>query len=83
LRIPEEVRPPTILAKANALYRELKATENERSGLARLSRDPVLEAEHRCMLPPDRRKDDPLDVSLLIATARIDDADTAAAAWRQ
>jgi membrane glycosyltransferase len=82
LCIPEEGQPPTILAKANALHRELKAIEDEEeSGLARLSRDPVLAEEHRRMLPLARRKGDPIDVSLLIALARIEEADTATAAW--
>ena len=81
LRIPEEVQPPTILAKANALYRELKAIEAEQSGLGRLSRDPVLAEEHRRMLPPPRRKGDPIDISLLIAMARTEDVNSAAAAW--
>ena len=34
------------------------------------------------MLPPARRKgQDPIDVPLLIALARIEEADSAAAAW--
>ena len=83
LRIPEEARPPTTLAEANTLYRELKAAEGlEESGIARLARDPVLAAQHRRMLPPARRKGhDPIDVPLLIARTRIEEADTAAAAW--
>jgi membrane glycosyltransferase len=53
LRIPEEARPPATLAKANTLYRELRAIEGQdESGLARLARDPVLLEEHRRMLPP-------------------------------
>ena len=83
LLIPEEVQPPTILTKANALYRQLKEAERlEETGLARLTRDPALVKEHRCMLPPPRRKgQDPIDVPLLIALTRIQEADTAAAAW--
>jgi membrane glycosyltransferase len=85
LRISEEVQPPAILADANALYRELKANEGvAESGLARLARDPVLAEEHRRMLPAPRRKgQDPIDVALLIALARIEEADTAAAAWSE
>ena len=83
LRIPEEVRPPATLARANTLFPELKAIEGgEESGLDRLARDPMLLQEHRRMLPPPRRKrQDPIDVPLLIARARIEEADTAAAAW--
>ncbi|HLJ06159.1 MAG TPA: glucans biosynthesis glucosyltransferase MdoH, partial [Acetobacteraceae bacterium] len=83
LLIPEEVQPLTILAKANALYRELKEAERVvESGLARLMRDTVLMKEHLRMLPPPRRKgQDPIDVPLLIALTRIAEADTAGAAW--
>jgi membrane glycosyltransferase len=83
LRIPEEARPPDTLAKANTLHQELKAIEGlGESGLARLARDPVLAEEHRRMLPPQRRRgQDPIDVPLLIALTRIEEADTAAAAW--
>jgi membrane glycosyltransferase len=83
LRIPEEARPPSTLAEANILYRELTALDGpEESGLARLARDPVLAEEHRRMLPPPRRKGhDPIDVPLLIALTRIEETDTAAAAW--
>jgi membrane glycosyltransferase len=83
LLIPEEVRPPVVLANANAFYRELKASEGgEESGLARLAGDPTLLREHRRMLPPPRRRgQDPVDVPLLIALARIEETDTAPAAW--
>jgi membrane glycosyltransferase len=83
LRIPEEARPPATLAEANTLYRELTALESlEESGLARLAHDPVLAEEHRRMLPPPRRKgQDPIDVPLLIALTRIEEAETATAAW--
>lgn len=82
LRIPEEVRPPAALGQAVALFHGLKETEGlDESGLTRL-RDPALAEQHRHMLaPPRRRGHDPLDVSLLIALARIEEADTATAAW--
>lgn len=81
LRIPEEVRPPAALEQAVSLFRELKKTALDESGLARLL-DPVLAEEHRRMLPPPRRRGrDPIDVPLLIAFAHIEDADTAVAAW--
>jgi membrane glycosyltransferase len=83
LRIPEEVQPPAALAQAGSLYRDLKATEElGESALDRLVGDPILAGAHRHMLPPPRRRgQDPIDVSLLIALAHIDEADTAAAAW--
>jgi membrane glycosyltransferase len=83
LLTPEEVRPPAILATAGALYRELKETEEPTgSGLGRLVSDPILAEEHRRMLPPPRQKgQDPIDVPLLIALARIDEAETGVSAW--
>ena len=82
LSIPEEVQPPAILARANSLYRELKPLQNDaESALARLARDPILREEHARMLPPPRRKGDPIDVPLLVAIARIEEADNAGAAW--
>ena len=83
LRIPEEVRPPATLANSNALYQELKAAEAvEEGALARLVRDPLLAEAHSRMLPPPRKRgQDPIDVPLLVAVARIEEADTAITAW--
>jgi len=80
LRIPEEIQPPATLANSNALYHELKTMEPpEESGLARLVRDPALAEEHRRM--PRQKGQDAINVPLLIAIARIEEADTAVAAW--
>jgi membrane glycosyltransferase len=83
LQTPEELRPPPALAQAGSFYRELKDAEAaDENALTRLHRDPVLAAEHRRMLPPARRRgQDPIDVPLLTALARIEDADTATDAW--
>ena len=83
LRIPEELRPPVALAQAGFLYRELQATEPlGESAIARLARDPILAEAHRHMLPPPRRRgQDPIDVSLLVALAHLDEANTAIVAW--
>lgn len=83
LRIPEEVRPPAALARAIELYRQLKKPEGTgESALARLIGDPALAEAHLRMLPPPQRKGTkPIDVPLLVALARIDEADTATAAW--
>jgi membrane glycosyltransferase len=83
LRTPEELHPPAALAQAGSFYRALKDAEgSEENALTRLYRDPVLAAEHRRMLPPTRRRgQDPIDVPLLIALARIEEADTATDAW--
>lgn len=83
LHTPEEVRPPTVLAQANSLYRQLKEAEQVGdNALTRLSRDTLLAEAHRRMLPPPRRRgQDPIDVPLLIALAHIADADTSLEAW--
>jgi len=52
------------------------------NAFARLARDPTLADEHRRMsTAPRRRGQDPIDVPLLIAMARLDEADTGVAAW--
>jgi membrane glycosyltransferase len=83
LQIPEEVRPPAALAQAGSLCRELENAEQlGDGGLARLRRDPFLAEAHRHMLPAPRpRGQGPIDVPLLIALARIADADTGVEAW--
>lgn len=83
LRTPEEVGPPTALARANSLYRQLKDAEQVGdNALNRLRHDALLAEAHRRMLPPPRRRgQDPIDVPLLIALAQIADADTSLEAW--
>jgi membrane glycosyltransferase len=83
LLTPEEVRPPVALVQTGSLYRELKGAENlPENAFARLARDPTLADEHRRMsTAPRRRGQDPIDVPLLIAMARLDEADTGVAAW--
>jgi membrane glycosyltransferase len=83
LHTPEEARPPAVLARANSLYRQLKEAEQVGdNAITRLSRDTLLAEAHRRMLPPPRRRrQDPIDVPLLIALAHIADADTALEAW--
>ena len=83
LHTPEEARPPSVLAQADSLYRQLKEAEQVGdNALTRLSRDTLLAEAHRRMLPPPRRRGrDPIDVPLLIALAHIADADTSLEAW--
>jgi membrane glycosyltransferase len=83
LRIPEEVHPPEVLARAASRYRELAAAaEDELSAPARLLRDPALLAAHRAMLPPPRRPGvDPLDVPLLTGRAKLEEARSLASGW--
>ncbi len=81
LRIPEEVQPPAVLARATALYAE-RADTAEPTTVERLLCDPELLAAHRRMLPPPRRpRSDPFDASLLIGRAKLEEATSLAEAW--
>ncbi|MFL5286902.1 MAG: glucans biosynthesis glucosyltransferase MdoH [Rhodopila sp.] len=81
LRTPEEVHPPAVLARAASLFVShvtLKAVP----GIERLLDDPALMRAHRNMLPPSRRPGvDPLDVPLLVATAKLREAASLESAW--
>jgi membrane glycosyltransferase len=83
LRIPEELRPPPVLARATALAREAaEAEQGAVGGLGRLLRDAELLAAHRDMLPPPRRPWlEPPDVPLLTGRIRLDEAPTLSLAW--
>jgi membrane glycosyltransferase len=79
LRTPEDLDPPPVVARATALQREWEAMEPP--DVARLLRDPRLLAAHTAMLPPPRRPGvDPLDPTLLLARARIEEAESLDAA---
>lgn len=81
LRTPEEVWPPVVLARAASLFAARETTE-PRSGIERLLDDPALMQAHRVMLPPPRRPGvDPLDVPLLVGTAKLREAASLASAW--
>jgi membrane glycosyltransferase len=81
LRIPEEVRPPEVLQRAAALYRQAAAAPVVDS-VVTLLHDPALLAAHRQMLPPGRRQRiDPLNVALLIGTARLAEAECLETVW--
>ncbi|WP_428376307.1 glucans biosynthesis glucosyltransferase MdoH [Lichenicoccus sp.] len=80
LRIPEEVATPPILARANALARELEGC-TPADPLEVLLRDPALLAAHRAMLPPPRQRGEGApDADLLMGLARLAEADTLVAA---
>ena len=86
LRIPEEVRPPEVLRRAAALYRQAAAdpatAERGADAVAMLLHDPALLAAHRQMLPPGRRPGvDPLNVALLTGTAKLAEADCLQRVW--
>ena len=81
LRIPEEVHPPEVLRRTAALYRQADAAPATEGVLA-LLHDPAFLAAHRQMLPPARRPGiDPLNVPLLIGSAKLAESNSAAAVW--
>jgi membrane glycosyltransferase len=79
LLIPEERVAPEELARAGALYRTLRtAPVPDASALAT---DAALRSAHVAMLPPPRRpRIDPIDAPLLVGLAKIEEAETLAAA---
>ena len=81
LRIPEEVRPPEVLRRAAALYRQAEA-EPAADSVAALLSDPALLAAHRQMLPPARRPGiDPLNIKLLTGSAKLAETDSLQVVW--
>jgi membrane glycosyltransferase len=74
LLIPEERRPPPVVVRANALAVETSSATTA-DPFARLSDDPDLLAAHRRMLPAvERRRRGDVDVPLVVALAKIDEA---------
>jgi membrane glycosyltransferase len=76
LQTPEEQKPPEVLSRARALYRELSSAETAAEvPIPRLLRDPILLDAHRHMLPAPRRpRRDPIDATLLVGRAKLDEA---------
>jgi len=76
LLTPEETRPPDILQRANALVAKF-STDDPRRLLERLFGDPALLAAHRAMLPSSQpRKPGEVDVTRLVALAKLEDCAT-------
>jgi membrane glycosyltransferase len=73
LRTPEEVRPPAVLAAANALQRSIEAKSPERNAVQRLLRDDALLAAHCAMLPAPERQPKH-DATLATALSKLDEA---------
>ena len=71
----EERTPPPILVRANALAAEWPANESA-DAFAQLAADPCLLAAHCAMLaaPPQPRRRGEIDVDLVVALAKIDEA---------
>jgi membrane glycosyltransferase len=79
LRTPEDIAPPAVVARALALQREWQGMAEP--GVAQLLRDPRLLEAHKAMLPPPRRPHlDPIDVTLLSARTKVDEAEALDAA---
>jgi membrane glycosyltransferase len=73
LQTPEEAAPPAVLQHLARLQPDL--VQPEMPAFTRLLSDPALLAAHRAMLPPPRRRHDPLDVALLTGMARLAEMD--------
>jgi membrane glycosyltransferase len=79
LRTPEDVAPPGVVSRATALQHEW--TARTKVDVSRLLSDRSLLEAHKAMLPPPRRpRLDPIDVTLLSARTKIDEAETLTAA---
>jgi membrane glycosyltransferase len=77
LSIPEEMSPPPVLARSNAIRRTLVADAEAVEAVHRLATDPALLAAHRRMLPPARRpRLDAVDPVLLVAMVKAQEART-------
>jgi membrane glycosyltransferase len=82
LRTPEETTPPDVVARAEGLQREWQAMPV--MGVVDMLRDQRLLQVHRAMLPPTRRpRVDPIDVTVLVARAKTDEAETLETALQQ
>jgi membrane glycosyltransferase len=72
LLTPEETAPPPVLARANAIMREI-ALNTELDAARRLAADPRLLAAHRAMLPPPRQRKS--DTDLALGLAKLEESD--------
>jgi membrane glycosyltransferase len=74
LRTPDQTAPPPVVSRAAALQREWQALAVP--DIAALLNDTRLLRMHEAMLPPPRRpRVDPIDVTLLVARTKLDEAD--------
>jgi membrane glycosyltransferase len=81
LRIPEEMQPPDVLARANRVMQETAADTPPVQGMLRLLAEPELLEAHRRMMPPATpRRAHAVDVALAVAHARLDLAQSPAEA---
>jgi membrane glycosyltransferase len=74
LRTPEQTASPPVVSRAAALQLEWQALPVP--DIASLLNDTRLLRMHEAMLPPPRRpRIDPIDVTLLVARTKLDEAD--------
>lgn len=78
LLIPEETRPPEVLARTQQLQAELAGAAGAMPANVRdLLADPELFAAHRRMLPPPRqRRAGPVDADLLVGLLKVEEAES-------
>ncbi len=77
LRIPEEVRPPSILVRANELARTLVQALPDMDAISRLSQDEALVRAHAAMIETRPRRRGEIDTQLVVGLARLEDARSA------
>jgi membrane glycosyltransferase len=85
LRTPEEISPPEVVQRANALAAELaRIGHDHEDALVAIHSDPALRAIHEAFLPekPRHRLGD-VDVDAAVAAVKLNDAETVedACAW--
>ena len=77
LLTPEETQPPPALIRAAAVRREMAALDRLAEGIGRLAADGMLLSAHLAMIPAERRpRKDPFDPALLLAAAKLEEAET-------
>ncbi|MFP5404772.1 MAG: glucans biosynthesis glucosyltransferase MdoH [Gammaproteobacteria bacterium] len=77
LLVPEERRPPAILARANELVPVMEQALPDSDAISRLSSDEKLTAAHAAMIEQRPRRRGDIDTDLVVGLAKRDDAETA------
>jgi membrane glycosyltransferase len=76
LVVPEEGRPPAILARANALAPIVAQALPEGDAIERLASDEALAAAHAAMIEPQPRRRGEVDADLVVGMAKLEEAET-------
>ncbi len=76
LLVPEERTPPPILSRANELAVRIERSLLVLDAIARLSSSGTFADAHRAMIEPRARRRGDVDVDLVVAIARLDEATT-------